>query len=99
MIMCTVNRLCLTSILPTSFNITYLHYQILQVILSLKTIHRAYRRVSGYRYDIFNIYFSLIKFINPVHPEDGSSKLIQNVSNFQHSVNPRKTEPSSSILL
>jgi len=82
MIMSTVNRLCLVTVLSTSFHITYLQSQDITSYFKPEHYTESFKRVSGYGYDIFNIYFSLLKFINPRYPEDGSSKLIQNVSNY-----------------
>lgn len=82
MIMSTVNRICLVTVLSTSFHTTYLQSQDITSYLKPEHYNESFRRVSGYRYDIFNIYFSLLKFINSTYPEDGSGKLIQNVSNY-----------------
>jgi hypothetical protein len=80
--MSTVNRICLATLLSTSFHITYFHSRDITSYSKPEHYTESFRRVSGYRYDIFNIYFSLLKFINPMYPDDGSSKLIQNVSNY-----------------
>ena len=66
MIMSTVNRIGLVTVLSTSLHITYLHSRDITSYFKPEHYTESFRRVSGYRYDNFNIYFSLLKFINPM---------------------------------